>query len=109
MSSSPSPLSPICAILVATTLQPAWIKAQAEIESQLALGKLKPGRFGTPLGVPNDQDKVILSRAQWELNDKCSKQLADAITIPARHKFARIYFGFHALFDGKGFTVLRRF
>ena len=106
---------------------------QAEIESQLALGKLKSGRFGTPLGVPNDQDKVILSRARWELNDKCSKsysgdevwlcidlqaplleiseakQLADAITIPARHKFARIYFGFHALFDGKGFTVLRRF
>jgi hypothetical protein len=106
---------------------------QAEIESQLALGKLKSGRFGTPLGVPNGQDKVILSRAQWELDDKCSKsysgdevwlcidlqaplleiseakQLADAITIPARHKFARIYFGFHALFDGKGFTVLRRF
>ena len=46
---------------------------QAEIESQLALGKLKSGRFGTPLDVPNDQDKVILSRAQWELNDKCSK------------------------------------
>ena len=106
---------------------------QAEIESQLALGKLKSGRFGTPLGVPNDQDMVILSRARWELNDKCSKsysgdevwlcidlqaplleiseakQLADAITIPARHKFARIYFAFHALFDGKGFTVLRRF
>jgi len=84
---------------------------QAEIESQLALGKLKSGRFGTPLGVPNDQDMVILSRARWELNDKCSKsysgdevwlcidlqaplleiseakQLADAITIPARHKF----------------------
>ena len=48
---------------------------QAEIESQLALGKLKSGRFGTPLGVPNDQDKVILSRAQWEPNDKCSKIL----------------------------------
>jgi hypothetical protein len=46
---------------------------QAQIESQLALDKLKSGRFGTPLGVPNDQDKVILSRAQWELNDKCSK------------------------------------
>jgi hypothetical protein len=106
---------------------------QAEIESQLALGKLKSGRFGTPLGVPNDQDKVILSVAQWELNDKCAnryagdevwlcidwqaplleiseaEQLADAITIPARHKFARIYFGFHALFDGKGFIVFRLF
>ena len=46
---------------------------QAQIESQLALDKLKSGRFGTPLGVPNDQDKVILLRAQWELNDKCSK------------------------------------
>jgi hypothetical protein len=91
---------------------------QAEIESHLALGKLKSGRFGTPLGVPNDQDKVVLSRAQWELNDKFSKsysgdevwlcidlqaphleiseaeQLADAITLPPRHKFARIYFGF---------------
>ncbi len=102
---------------------------QANIESQLALGKFKSGRFGTPLGVPNDQDKVVLSRAQWELNDKCSKsysgdevwlcidlqapllevseaeQLADAITIPARHKFARIYLGFHALLDGKGLTV----
>lgn len=106
---------------------------QAEIESQLVLGKLKAGRLGTPLGVPNDQDKVILSVAQWELNDKCAnryasdevwlcidlqaplleiseaKQLADAITIPARHKFARIYFGFHALVDGKGFTVFRLF
>ena len=46
---------------------------QAEIESQLALGKLESARFGTPLGVPNDQDKVILSGARWELNDKCSK------------------------------------
>jgi hypothetical protein len=79
--------------------------------------------------VPNDQDKLILSRAQWELNDKCLKsysgdevwlcidlqaplleiseaeQLADAITLPLRHKFARIYFGFHALFDGNGFIV----
>ena len=106
---------------------------QAEIESQLALGKLKSGRFGTPLGIPKDQDMVILSRAQWELNDKCSKsylgdevwlcidfqaplleiseaeQLADAITLPPRHKFARIYFGFHALLDGKGFTVFRLF
>jgi hypothetical protein len=106
---------------------------QAEIKSQLALGKLKSGRFGTPLGVPNDQDKVILSVAQWELNEKCAnryagdevwlcihlqaplleiseaEQLADAIIIPARHKFARIYFGFHALVDGKGFTVFRRF
>ena len=106
---------------------------QAEIESQLALGKLNSGRFGTPLGVPGDQDKVILSGAQWELDEKCAngyagdevwlcihlqaplleipeaKQLADAIIIPARHKFARIYFGFHALEDGKGFTVLRRF
>ena len=102
---------------------------QAQIESQLALDKLKSGRFGTPLGVPNDQDKVILSRAQWELNDKCSKsysgdevwlcidlqaplleiseakQLADAITVPVCHKFARIYFGFHTLVDEKGFTV----
>jgi hypothetical protein len=106
---------------------------QAEIESQLALGKLKSGRFGTPLGVPDGEDKVILSFAQWELNEECAnryagdevwlcihlqaplleiseaKQLADAIIIPARHKFARIYFGFHALEDGKGFTVLRRF
>jgi hypothetical protein len=106
---------------------------QAEIESHLALGKLKSGRFGTPLGVPNDQDKVVLSRAQWEPNDKCSKsysgdelwlcidlqaplleiseakQLADAITLPPRHKFARIYFGFHGLFDGKGFIVFRLF
>jgi hypothetical protein len=106
---------------------------QAEIESHLALGKLNSSRFGTPLGVPNDQDKVILSFAQWELNEKranryagdevwlCihlqaplletseAEQLADAIIIPARHKFARIYFGFHALEDGKGFTVLRRF
>ena len=102
---------------------------QAEIESHLALGKLKSGRFGTPLGVPNDQDKLILSRAQWGLNDKCLKsysgdevwlcidlqaplleiseaeQLADAITLPPSHKFARIYFGFHAVFDGNGFTV----
>ena len=106
---------------------------QAEIESHLALGKLNSGRFGTPLGVPNNQDKVILLRARWELNDKCAKrysanevwlcidlqapllelseaeQLADAITLPARHKFARIYFGFHALCDGKGLTVFRRF
>jgi hypothetical protein len=102
---------------------------QAEIESHLALGKLRSGRFDTPLGVPNDQDKLILSRAQWGLNDKCSKsyagdevwlcidlqaplleiseaeQLADAITLPPLHKFARIYFGFHSLFDGNGFTV----
>ena len=106
---------------------------QAEIESHLVLGKLNSGQFGTPLGVPKDQDKVILSGAQWELDEKCAngyagdevwlcihlqapllekseaEQLADAIIIPARHKFARIYFGFHALFDGKGFTVLRRF
>ena len=106
---------------------------QAEIESQLALGKFNSGRFGTPLGVPGDQDKVILSGAQWGLDEKCAngyagdevwlcihlqaprleiseaEQLADAIIIPARHKFARIYFGFHALEDGKGFTVLRRF
>jgi hypothetical protein len=106
---------------------------QAEIESQLALGKLKSGPFGTPLGIPKDQDMVILSRAQWELTDKCSKgylgdevwlcidfqaplleiseaeHLADAITLPPRHKFARIYFGFHALLDGKGFTVFRLF
>ena len=34
-----------------------------------------------------------------------AKQLADAITVPVRHKFARIYFGFHALVDRKGFTV----
>ena len=106
---------------------------QAEIKSHLALGKLKSGRFGTPLGVPNDQDKVILSRARWELNDKCSKsylgdevwlcidfqaplleiseaqQFADAITLPPRHKFARIYFGFHALFYGISFIVVRLF
>jgi hypothetical protein len=104
-----------------------------QAESHLALGKLKSGRFGTPLSVPNDQDRVILSRAQWELNDKCSKsylgdqvwlcidfqaplleiseaeKLPDAITLPPRHKFAHIYFGFHALFDGKGFTVFRLF
>ena len=83
--------------------------------------------------MPGDQDKVILSGAQWGLDEKCAngyagdevwlcihlqaplleiseaEQLADAIIIPARHKFARIYFGFHALEDGKGFTVLRRF
>jgi hypothetical protein len=106
---------------------------QAEIESQLALGKLNSGRFGTPLGVPDGEDKVILSFAQWELDQKCAnryagdevwlcihlqaplleiseaEQVADAIIIPARHKFARIYFGFHTLEDGKGFTVLRRF
>ena len=95
------------------------------IDSQLALGKLKSGRFGTPLGVPNDQSKVILSVAQWQLNGKCTKrysgdevrlcidlqaplleiseaeQLADAINIPARHKFARIYFGFTHMWTRK--------
>ena len=49
---------------------------QAEIESHLALGKLNSGRFGTPLGVPNDQDKVILSVPRWELNEKCSNRYA---------------------------------
>ena len=34
-----------------------------------------------------------------------AEQLADAITLPARHKFAQIYFGFHAHVDKKGFTV----
>jgi hypothetical protein len=106
---------------------------QAEIESQLALGKFKSILFGAPRAVTNDQGKVIVSFARWELDDKCAQryaghevwlcielqaprlkiaeaaQLADAISIPARHNFARIYFGFHALPDGKGFTVLRRF
>jgi hypothetical protein len=48
---------------------------QAEIESQLALGKLNSGRFGTPLGVPGDQDKVILSGAQWGLDEKLSERV----------------------------------
>ena len=103
---------------------------QAEIESQLALGKFKSTLFGAPRAVTNDQDRVIVSIARWELDDKCAQryaghevwlcieprlklaealQLADAISIPVRHNFARIYFGFHALPDGKGFTVLRRF
>ena len=106
---------------------------QAEIESQLALGKFKSTLFGAPRAVTNDQDRVIVSIARWELDDKCAQryaghevwlcielqaprlklaeaaQLADAISIPARHNFARIYFGFHALSDAKGFTVLRRF
>ena len=33
-----------------------------------------------------------------------ANQLADAITVPVRQKFARIYFGFHAV-ARKGFTV----
>lgn len=106
---------------------------QAEIESQLALGKFKSTLFGAPRAVTNDQDRVIVSIARWELDDKCAQkyaghevwlcielqaprlkiaeaaQLADAISIPARHNFARIYFGFHALPNGKGFSVLRRF
>jgi hypothetical protein len=102
---------------------------QAKIESQLARGELKSGRFGTNIGVPNDQDKVIFSVLQRELNDKCLKsysggevwlcidlqaplleiseaqQLAETITVPVSHRFARIYFGFHALVDRKGFIV----
>jgi hypothetical protein len=50
--------------------------------SHPALGKLKSGRFGTPLGIPKDQDTVILSRAQWELNDKSSKSyLGDQVWL----------------------------
>ncbi|MGA7882387.1 MAG: hypothetical protein WCD63_16115 [Terrimicrobiaceae bacterium] len=46
---------------------------RAEIESKMARGKLKSGRFGEKLGVPNNQHKVIRSRVQSEINDKCSK------------------------------------
>jgi hypothetical protein len=33
------------------------------------------------------------------------KQLAAAISIPIDHKFARVYFGFRAFWDGGGFVV----
>ncbi len=102
---------------------------QAKIESQLARGQLKSGRLGKKIGVPNDQDKVIFSVLQQELNEKClnsysgdevwlcidlqaplleiseAQEFVNAITVPAHHKFARIYFGFHALVDEKGFAV----
>lgn len=106
---------------------------QAKMERQLAAGELKsvPGSFGIKLGVPNDQDKVITSQTQKELNKKCLKQysgrevwlfvyleapllemhefeeLAAAIIIP-RHNFARIYIGFLNHWAGAKLVVERR-
>lgn len=105
---------------------------QAKVEWQLARGILKGRSKGfTKIGSWIDPDKLMISRVQKEVDDKCSKTysgideawlcieqhalLADvsetqhlvaSIKIPPHHPFKHIYLGFYAhAGDGGGFRV----
>ena len=109
-----------------------YSEGTASVESKLARGEIKrdPRRW-VKLGVPNEPDKVMVSRFQGEINDKCAKhysgvdeawlcieqrallstvadteELVAAITVP-HNQFERIYLGFHAVWDGGEFRVYR--
>jgi hypothetical protein len=110
-----------------------YSEGTASVESKLARGEIKrdPPRW-VKLGVPKEPDKVMVSRFQRELDDKCTKhysgvdavwicieqradlstvadteELIAAITIPA-NQFEAIYLVFNApLQDGGGFHVYR--
>ena len=103
----------------------------ASVEFKMARGEIKPDppRW-VLLGVPNEPDKVMVSRVQRELDDKCEKhysgvdaawlcieqrahlstvadteKLIAAIKVP-NNEFERIYLVFNApMNDGGGFRV----
>lgn len=118
-------------------LAPYYSNDQARIENQIRQGKLKSSaqtqglRGGIKVPIPNNQDEVITSSAQRDLNKKCLKryagnevwlflyleapllemsefkELVARISIP-RHCFAQIYFGFTNYGEGGKLVVERQ-
>jgi hypothetical protein len=105
---------------------------QAEVEWQLARGRIQPDSSGyTKIGTWDEPDEKIAANVQRELNDKCAKrysgvdllwlcieqhapiatvegtlQLVRRLTIPPGINFHKVYLGLHAsIGDGGGFQV----